>query len=243
MAPKRVVPLLLGSLLLLAACGLGLRATWWLVSDPVAAAVAPVRDHGAAGLLALPALTAVEGCCGLALAASAAWLAATTLLTLASYVVEAVGPGTTPARVLSGVRDRTCPRLARTAVAATLGVALGAAATGSALAAPAGPTDGSGPVLTGLRLPDRTTGGMAAARTKPRLPRPPRVVVVHPGDCLWSVAARLLPATASDATTTTAWHRLHRSNAARLGDDPDLILPGTRLVVPPLDDLSRKDLP
>jgi nucleoid-associated protein YgaU len=240
---KRVSSLLLGSLLVLAACGLGLRVTWWLVADPVAAVAGPVRDHGTAGLLALPPVTAVEGCCGLALAVSAGWLAANTLLTLTSHVVEAVGPRTTLARLLSALRDRTCPGLARSAVAATLGVVVGAAATGSALATPAGPTDGAGPVLTGLRLPDRTTGGMAATPTRTAPPPVPRVVVVHPGDCLWSLAARLLPATSSDATTTTAWHRLHRANAARLGDDPDLILPGTRLVVPPLADLSRKDLP
>ena len=42
----------------------------------------------------------------------------------------------------------------------------------------------------------------------------------------------LLPAGAGAAEVTAAWHRLHRGQPARVGDDPDLILPGHPLVVP-----------
>lgn len=38
----------------------------------------------------------------------------------------------------------------------------------------------------------------------------------------------------TDQEVTAAWHRLHRANAERIGPDPDLVLPGTRLVVPEL---------
>ena len=69
----------------------------------------------------------------------------------------------------------------------------------------------------------------ARARTMPGAD-----VVVRPGQSLWTIAARLLPPTATDVDITYAWHRLHRANAATVGTDPHLILPGTRLVVPDL---------
>ena len=73
---------------------------------------------------------------------------------------------------------------------------------------------------------------LAAAR-----PRPVRadVVVVRPGDSLWSIAAGCCRPAPTDAVVTAAWHRLHRANLARVGPDPDLIHPGTRLVVPTSD--------
>src|SRR3954451_4988218 len=84
--------------------------------------------------------------------------------------------------------------------------------------------------LTGLPLPDRTTG---SARTTPALRTHGDTVVVHRGDSLWSISSRLLAGAATDARVTRTWHRLHRANRARIGPDPDRILPGTRLVVPP----------
>ena len=64
------------------------------------------------------------------------------------------------------------------------------------------------------------------------VPSHPTAVVVRRGDSLWSIATDLLPAGADAPDVTEAWHRLHRANTARIGADPDLILPGTRLVVP-----------
>jgi nucleoid-associated protein YgaU len=85
--------------------------------------------------------------------------------------------------------------------------------------------------LTGLPLPDRTTGAAVAARAPTALGGA-HTVVVHGGDTLWSISARLLGGAATDARVTRTWHRLHRANLARIGPDADLILPGTRLVVP-----------
>lgn len=121
--------------------------------------------------------------------------------------------------------------------------------------------------LRGLALPDRAVGAAwtvqvlrsvapeaaAGPATRPRTrdsPRPvardvvARDVVVRPGQSLWTIAAGLLPAPATDAEVTRAWQRLHHANASVIGADPDLILPGTRLVVPHLDAPSlREDAP
>ncbi|NUR09821.1 MAG: LysM peptidoglycan-binding domain-containing protein, partial [Nocardioidaceae bacterium] len=65
-------------------------------------------------------------------------------------------------------------------------------------------------------------------------------VVVRPGDSLWAIAARHLPPSASVADTARAVHRLYAANADRIGPDPDLVRPGTPLVLPHLDP-QRKD--
>jgi hypothetical protein len=57
---------------------------------------------------------------------------------------------------------------------------------------------------------------------------------VRPGDTLWGIAAaHLPPAPRSAAAVDRYWRRIYRANRATLGPDPDLIHPGTRLVVPP----------
>jgi hypothetical protein len=92
--------------------------------------------------------------------------------------------------------------------------------------------------VAGLPLPER-----AAITTRPRdstdshrLPGP-TVVVVAPGDTLWSIAARGLPATAPAAVVARRWRAIYAANRARIGPDPDLIVPGLHLRLP------RKDLP
>ncbi|GAB3088871.1 hypothetical protein [Nocardioides zeae] len=104
-------------------------------------------------------------------------------------------------------------------------------------------------LLDGLPLPDRPGGtipdpGPAAAAgaaadqpdqpsqpdqpDQPSRPSRPSHVVVA-GDDLWSIAAAHLPAAADDAAVLEATLALHRANAAVIGPDPDLILPGQRL--------------
>lgn len=57
---------------------------------------------------------------------------------------------------------------------------------------------------------------------------------VRPGDTLWGIAAAHLPAASrSAAAVDRYWRRVYRANRATVGRDPDLIHPGTRLVVPP----------
>ena len=58
------------------------------------------------------------------------------------------------------------------------------------------------------------------------------VVVVRRGDTLWEIAARHLGADATPAEVARAWPEWHRANRTVIGADPDLLLPGQRLVPP-----------
>lgn len=243
---------------LLAGCAGGAAGTWLLARDPLLALCGPLRDRGPGGLADLPLQTVLVGGCALALVACALWLLLCTGLLLASYAAGWRSPCGSSARVLGRLAERGCPVLVRQAVAAALGVAVTAGAAGPAMANPAmsGPGPGApgrdptGAVcarLTGLSLPDRSTGSaMTAEPPRTLAPRPVprlRAVVVAPGDSLWSIAAGLLPVRADAGDITSAWHRLHHANRARVGSDPDLILPGTRLTVPDLTAPERKELP
>jgi hypothetical protein len=57
-------------------------------------------------------------------------------------------------------------------------------------------------------------------------------VVVVRGDTLWDIAARHLPAGASDAQVAAAWPAWYAANAATIGPDPSVIRPGQILAVP-----------
>lgn len=57
-------------------------------------------------------------------------------------------------------------------------------------------------------------------------------VVVVAGDSLWSIAARHLGPGSDDAEVAAAWPRWWEANRATIGEDPHLLLPGQRLVVP-----------
>lgn len=84
--------------------------------------------------------------------------------------------------------------------------------------------------------PDRAvaaTGPQAAEpRHLPRAARAVEVVVVRPGDTLWDIARRHLPAGATDAQVARAWPRWYAANRAVIGPDPDVIQPGQRLRAP-----------
>ncbi|WP_372728879.1 LysM peptidoglycan-binding domain-containing protein [Nocardioides sp.] len=116
----------------------------------------------------------------------------------------------------------------RRIVLAACGVALTGAVLGpAAQAAPAepGPPTVEGHLLDGLPLPERATGGGPARSPSPALR-------VRPGDTLWGLAAQQLPASADPATIASLWHRIYAHNAAVIGPDPDLLLPGQRLHLP-----------
>jgi nucleoid-associated protein YgaU len=57
-------------------------------------------------------------------------------------------------------------------------------------------------------------------------------VVVRRGDTLWDIAARHLGQDASPAEIAAEWPRWHAANSAVIGPDPDLLLPGQRLLPP-----------
>jgi hypothetical protein len=64
--------------------------------------------------------------------------------------------------------------------------------------------------------------------------------VVEVGDTLWDIAAaRLAPVQRSAANVHRYWRLIYRANRSPIGPDPDLILPGTRLDVPPFRRTGR----
>jgi hypothetical protein len=77
--------------------------------------------------------------------------------------------------------------------------------------------------------PDVTLVAAPAARET----APSADVVVRRGDTLWSIAARQLGPGATTADVAEAWPRWWQANRRRIGDDPDLLLPGQVLTAPP----------
>lgn len=229
-----------GPLVLRCAALLGVAAlVTGLLASLLVAALVPVEHlverRGASALPTLPFPQALTSAAALALLgcwlrAAGGGLAYTTAVVL--QVLRRPGPGTTArGQVLAG------PLVRRTVLAA-LGLSLSGAVLLPARATPhgrPGPHEAvpvASAALAGLRLPDRTTGSRQRLRT----------VTVRPGDSLWSIAERLLPADAGTRQVAAAWHALREANASRIGPDADLIFPGTRLVVP-LRDRSGKDQP
>jgi hypothetical protein len=58
------------------------------------------------------------------------------------------------------------------------------------------------------------------------------LVTVRRGDSLWTIAARHLGPTASDAEIASVWPQWYAANRHVIGDDPDLLLPGVQLTPP-----------
>ncbi len=103
-------------------------------------------------------------------------------------------------------------------------------ACGVALLVPAAPAwadSDSGPtpvgvdVLAGLPLPERATHGPDRA-----------VVVVAPGESLWSIAEQALGREATASEVDREWRAIWAANRSVIGADPDLIHPGARLRLP-----------
>ena len=102
-------------------------------------------------------------------------------------------------------------------------VALACCGVAIAVPAPGALADDTG--IAGLPLPDRAVG---PAHARPVA----RTVVVSPGDCLWTIAAADLPHDASAARVAVRSRAIYRLNRTVIGADPDLVLPGQRLVLP-----------
>ncbi|MBW3086798.1 hypothetical protein KEM60_03027 [Austwickia sp. TVS 96-490-7B] len=85
--------------------------------------------------------------------------------------------------------------------------------------------------------PDRASPNphLAPSATAPAVPgETARTVVVRPGDCLWSLAQDALGDQATPARVAQEWPRWLAANRHLVGD-PDLIHPGTTLIVPPTE--------
>lgn len=186
--------------------------------------------------------------------AEALLLAATGLLAWAAWAWGALGllltagsalPGTlgAAARVLTRV---ALPAGARRGAALALGLGLGVVGpvAGSTLVAGAAPA-AAAPLTA--PVPDWPVTAPGAGRAEPAgalpdwpvaaVPRAAGDHVVVRGDCLWDIAAADLttrlgraPTTAELAGATRAWWT---ANAAVIGPDPDLLLPGQLLRPPP----------
>jgi len=79
----------------------------------------------------------------------------------------------------------------------------------------------------------------AAPTATPTSPEPqPRLdgpYVVKPGDSLWAIACRHLlagEASTEDASVDRMWRAIYAANRQVIGEDPDLIYPGTQLTIP-----------
>ena len=180
---------------------------------------------GAAGPHGFADLAATT--CALALVACWAWLALGTV----AVAVQALGRASTP----SGRWLCWVPGAIRVLVPVLVGAAVTAApASASTKAGPApddtAATGAPATALAGLPLPDRV----------PTLVDDQRTVLVRPGDSLWRITARLLPTSAPASAVDRGWRVLARANADRV-PDPDLILPGTLLRVPPLTAHPREE--
>lgn len=206
-----------------------------LTDDVAAAATTPAASYDA--LLAGVALTG-------------AWLVAARLAVVATAVLVGALPGAV-GRAGRRVAERLTPRLLRGA----LRLLLGTAVVGGPLAlAPAAVADGGSgtgvPVLD--RVPAVATAGTTAGASSSASSSesssgsssgssaaagtgPGSGVVVRPGDSLWRIAERSLPAEHTAADVAREWPRWYAANRAVVGPDPSLIHPGQRLAPPSTD--------
>lgn len=159
--------------------------------------------------------------------------AAWSVLICIAALLEAVTAGRLRATSWVG-----CPPAVRQALLAGLGVAIVATpvqaqsipgsratttrpSTGSFTGPFIGPFTGTTTPEPALPVPARPLGGG------------PRTLVVQPGDNLWQLAETGLPGSAPAPEVARRVELLHRANRIVIGPDPDLILPGQRLVTPP----------
>jgi hypothetical protein len=176
------------------------------------------------------------------------------LLALGTLVVLALSAWTVliTALVAAGASSRlvvaVSPRALRRAI---LVGAAGALVVAPAHAEQAGaPDTGMRHSVSGLPFPDRPDAAPAPREVSPSAPRPAAAsaatdpagggssVEVRPGDTLWAIAGRSLPAGANASQVAAATRAWHDANRVVIGDDPDLIFPAQRLVPP-----TAKDLP
>ena len=158
-----------------------------------------------------------------ALCGVCAWLLVTTAL-------ATIGTVRGQRSVAARIAARLTPRL----WARVLSAVLGGSVCFGALTAQAAYDDPASPGVVGLRLPDRPSG----ARPQPTDGHA-RPYVVRRGDTLWDIAAAGLPLRSTVDDRARACRRWYAANRAAIGDDPDFLLPGTRLH-PPTD---RRGIP
>ena len=164
-------------------------------------------------------LVAVLGC----------WVCVGWFLLAVACSAAAAAPGVV-GRSCSAAAEVLAPWTLRKIVAAGLGLTV---VTGPAAAAAAGPMQLQVAPAAAGTLVDRSPTRLGT--DLPPLDRPADpayVVTVRPGDCLWLIAARQLGPQATDAEIAAAWPDWYATNRWVIGADPNLLLPGQRLVAP-----------
>ncbi len=167
----------------------------------------------------------------------AGWLLLTVLLTLAGRLPGLAGLACT------AVTRRIAPATVRRAVEVALGLTVAAGVLGASPASAAGTGPAAPPAAavaasldwTAPAPPASDLDWPAPAASAPA-PAAQQAVVVRPGDTLWDLAERSLRA-AGDAEPTDrevarAWPAWWAANRDAVGDDPDLLRPGTSLAPP-----------
>ena len=161
----------------------------------------------------------------------------------------------------TNVRVSGCPLLLRRVILVACGVSLASGITpvvaDQSAGLPPPHADSGRSALAGLQVPDRSPdpltkpqarvasrAGHTAAQPGGRdlTGRPLMTgsrVVIHRGDTLWSIAARSLPSGPNDVEIQQRWHDIWKQNRLVIGDDPDLIHPGTVLRLPATADHPR----
>ena len=158
--------------------------------------------------------------------ALAAWLLLAAALTGGS---RWGGRGGTACRA---VLRRVAPAALRRALALALGAGVVRGAGGVASAASPVPVVARATAATDLTGPSLDWPGTPADPLPVTGPGD-RAVVVRPGDTLWDLAERSLPAGATAAQVAARWPVWWSANREVIGDDPDLLHPGQALQAPP----------
>jgi LysM repeat protein len=136
-----------------------------------------------------------------------------------AFADTAPGPTASP----SAVSSSQLPELDRLARVPVMAVA--------PLPGPTRDVTGAGP--PGPARPPVSHVTVVAPEPTPRHSTPTvGAVVVQPGDSLWRIAARHLPAGYSEADVARAWPRWYAANRATIGPDPNVIQPGQVLLRP-----------
>lgn len=231
-----------------------------LAAPRPAAAVAQLREASTATELTAPLVAAL---------ALLAWLLAGWLLLTASLTLLSRVPGSTGRAAATAVR-RVAPAALRRLVATALGVSV-VAGTLAATPASAAPGPVSPAAAVSPAAPDLDWASERPALDWPAPPGPAApaldwpddppaapvlgaptssgqaadAVVVQPGDSLWGLAEQRLAEhgeAPSDASVAAAWPAWWSANRDVIGDDPDLLLPGTTLQ-PPADAAAPDNAP
>jgi nucleoid-associated protein YgaU len=200
---------------LLATCAVGALALTWRLR--------PLAPTGTAA----PDVDIVRGC---------EWLGWVLIGYLeAAVALTAIGHVAGSAGAIGRAVRRLAPRRIRDLVDIAMAVGVTATIIGSA----APPAMAAAPTSTHTAagsMPTEVSAGLDWPGLHVRLVDPAHRqgddVVVRPGDTLWTIAARHLPATASAAEVSAGWHAWYAANRDVIGPDPALIHPGQHLTPP-----------